>query len=57
MTAGVDEIVRVARHHCRIETLRELAMLARAGITLDGEALDEMAEAMEKATATIEGAD
>lgn len=47
---GLDE---VARYGARIETLRELAMLADAGLHLSGDGLREMALECERATTPV----
>jgi hypothetical protein len=42
------------RNRVRVETLRELSMLAKAGIPLTGETLDEMARECEAATMSLD---
>jgi hypothetical protein len=53
---SVDEFERELRNDVRIEVLRDLAQMARAGITLDADALEELASECEKATASLQEA-
>lgn len=50
-----DEMMRATYYQAQINVLHELAMLARAGIFLDAEALDAKASAIEAALQAMDG--